>query len=251
VSPRIAFIGVRISWLPKQIVKKTEIHSNQLITSLTNKSELSEYENSVKEQLNSLEGLDSKIGLRNLRNDVKSYLKLLKRFDQHHFNDTQEIREYLSNNEFEGARQKVHMLKGTTGTLGLVKMQDIAISLEKQLLDISREDYNYSLEESSNLVNALYNEQKKLQQALLHVDTVQKPATEIEVDNEELQKVLNQLKALLEKDETSCNTLFLEYEEALQQAFGHLSEQLGKEIESFDYPAAIEILNLMSLPTKN
>ena len=68
----------------------------------------------------------------------------------------------------------------------------------------------------------------------------------LEKANHQAQRVLDHLGALLAEDDTAANALFLESEALLKSTLGAEVEQLGQQIEAFDYPAALATLARIS-----
>lgn len=76
------------------------------------------------------EGMDTEIGLRNMRGDVAGYLRLLRQFDSAHHNDMRKLSLYLENDE---ALRLAHTLNGAAGTLGLPRLRVALRALETNL----------------------------------------------------------------------------------------------------------------------
>jgi len=60
-------------------------------------------------------------------------------------------------------------------------------------------------------------------------------------------EVIARLETLLMIDDTAANTTFEEHEALLRQLFGELAQQLGRQIERFDYQAALETLRTLKV----
>ena len=71
------------------------------------------------------------------------------------------------------------------------------------------------------------------------------PEQSVEADSATAQEILDRLEVLLTTGDTEFKTLFSESEALLKSTFGSVVEQLGQQIESFDYPAALTTLKSM------
>lgn len=146
-------------------------------------------------------------------------------------------------NPRDEARRLAHTLKGAAGTLGLTELQAAARALEENLRS---HDTRGNGDEVSHLMDAVSTEQNNLHEALTRITEQTVLENTLEADLVEAQKVLDHLVVLLEKDDTAANTLFLESEALLNSTFGPMAEQFGQQIEVFDYPAALNILDSLS-----
>ena len=79
-------------------------------------------------------GLDAAAGLKSLRGNHASYLRLLHVFVESHQADMVWLRACLASGEQEEARRIAHSLKGASGALGAVSVQSLAAELETLLL---------------------------------------------------------------------------------------------------------------------
>ncbi len=96
-----------------------------------------------------------------------------------------------------------------------------------------------------HLVEAVSTEQDNLHQALANIATQTVSTQVVEADPATAQAVLDRLEVLLTTGDTEFKTLFLESEALLKSTFGPVVEQLGQQIEAFDYPAALTTLKSM------
>jgi CheY-like chemotaxis protein len=78
-------------------------------------------------------GLDAATGLKSLRGNHASYLRLLHVFIESHQADMVWLRACLASGEQEEARRIAHSLKGASGALGAVSVQSLAAELEALL----------------------------------------------------------------------------------------------------------------------
>ncbi len=222
-----------IKWLPEkqpQALTPVTVIASKETADLSN----------LREQLSNIEELNSEFGLRNLRDDALHYLKVLHQFDNTHGKDDIKIHNCLQQEQFTEAKSIAHTIKGAAGTLGLIGIQASAKALEEALRE--------KLNDNKTLVDPLLVESIKLKLNNFHhtlanieapLPSIQKP----EVDSGTVQKILQQLELFLNSSSTESNSIFLENETLLIQQFGEMAEQLGQQIEAYDYPAALTALN--------
>jgi HPt (histidine-containing phosphotransfer) domain-containing protein len=192
-----------------------------------------------------IDGMDADKGLRNQRGDSVAYFRLLRQFDSAHLDDAQKLSKLLADGEVDEAKRLIHTLKGTAGTLGLVQLQEDAQALETYLRYAEGKAIDYK--EVNLLMNAIDAEQKNLHEALNHIAGMRASEQEVEADSVKAREIVTQLDVLLVADDTAVNTLFLEYESLLHQSYGEVIDQLGQQIEAFDYPLALKTLQSISI----
>jgi len=188
--------------------------------------------------LANIDGINIKMGLRSFNGDMNNYLRLLRRFDSNYGKDLQQLSIHLENNEAKEAKHIAHSLKGVAGTLGLINLQETAKTLE-ELIRNNKIDKNDKVLQHMDSLSIM---KENIRQVLSSISENKGSASDIKVSSKELNQVMKQLHVLLAADDTAVNSLFLEYEKALIQAFGKPMEQFKQQLESFDYPAALKIL---------
>ena len=85
---------------------------------------------STESPLASLPGLDYSLGLKQMSGNVAVYEKLLRQFAAGAASNLAKLRDHLAANESDKARRLAHSLKGSSGTLGAVRMHELAAALE-------------------------------------------------------------------------------------------------------------------------
>jgi len=195
------------------------------------------------DQLAGIEGLDSNIGLRNMSGDAIAYLRLIRQFDSVHFEDMDKLNLHCIKTEVESARAIAHTLKGAAGSLGLTQIQGSVNCLEQFLITYKDKE---SHDEVFQLINTVKSEQLNLRKALNNI-TLQSPDKQIESANpEQILEIVDRLKKLLIADNTAANEVFSDSQLLLSNAFGPMADQLGQQIEVYDYQQALKIINSIS-----
>jgi two-component system, sensor histidine kinase and response regulator len=191
---------------------------------------------SLTEQLEQIKDLNTVTGLRNLRGNAQTYLRLLRLFDSSHGKDTEKLNVFLAEHDIDLAKQLAHTIKGAAGTLGLTVLQEISKLLEYHLKSHPTTTPD---KETARLLESLTSAFVNFHNALEKIDDqqVSKPITD--VDMTKAREVLEKLEELLKVDDSYVNALFLESEQLLLQAYGLQAKQLGQQIERFDYPMAL------------
>ncbi len=83
--------------------------------------------------LNIDEGMDRLMG------DQRLYMQLLRRFRQDYQHVTGQVRRALAQGDKEGARRRVHSLKGAAGMIGAQEVQQLALATEQAFLSAGLE----------------------------------------------------------------------------------------------------------------
>jgi CheY-like chemotaxis protein/HPt (histidine-containing phosphotransfer) domain-containing protein len=120
----------------------------------------------LRKQLESIEGLDASVGLRNLFGDVGSYLRLLQQFDTLLLEDTKKLSEYLTQGKIEEACSVTHPLKGAAGTLGLVRLQECTVGLEESLHSVGENEIS---KVSTDIMQTLSTEMDRFHKAMVEI----------------------------------------------------------------------------------
>ncbi len=196
----------------------------------------------IYDQLTAIKEIDAKKGINNLNGDVAVYLQLLHQFDKHHKQDINQLTQHLTSGQINKARSIAHTLKGTAGTLYLIQLQEAAMALEKNLHDHPTND---NKEISLQLKEKIESEYQKFHNALTQITVHTRPLQKTDSKPEEVKNILDHLKELLSEDDMCANALFSENKVLLIQSFGSVAEQLGQEIEEFNYPDALRNIKLM------
>ena len=228
VDPENLFSMI-IKWLPEHMVSMALTPAS---------APLEEEDTALYAQLAAIDGMDAETGLRNLRGDVAAYLRLLRRLDAAHGEDMEKLSKHLVDGEIDEARRLAHTLKGAASALGLTRLQEAAGVLEENLGKAGGEG-------ATHLMAAVSSEQNNLHEALARIAAPAVTEQKVKADPAKARQVLDRLGALLAADDTAANALFLESEALLKSTFGPAAGRVGQQIEAFDYPAALKILDSM------
>jgi two-component system sensor histidine kinase/response regulator len=177
-------------------------------------------------------GLDLELGLRAFRGNIANHARLLHIFHERHAGDAEMLATHLERGNAEAAALAAHGLKGVSATLGLVRLRDMALQIER----LARAgNLNQALEETPALAKAL----AELGTALAH----QPPASEADIrDLPWLPPILPRLTQLLRSGDLGANELVRQHE-AQFRALGASGEAFLRQAGEFDFDAALETLN--------
>lgn len=131
-------------------------------------------------------------------------------------------------------------MKGAAGTLGLERLRQAVSRLEQSLKD------GDNIELLKELVHELAAEQRRFHAALMKITAETSPRQNVEVKPGQVEQLLHRLCSLLATDDTDANDLFTQSKALLNQVFGDEIEQLGLQIMSFDYTAAVRSCRALS-----
>jgi two-component system sensor histidine kinase/response regulator len=182
-----------------------------------------------------LPGVDRAYGLKNVRGNVRVYVGLLHRFVEHHADDMARLLQALDADDLELARRLAHTLKGTGGTLGLTRIRSLADELQLAL---------QSMESRSHvdaLVASIEAERQKLAEAVAALPEPAEAAPS--ASGGEIKPVLERLEGALNEGNVAAAALLRDNLPLLRAGLGEESAQaLKRQIEDFDYEAALETL---------
>lgn len=187
--------------------------------------------------------LDTAAGIHYFAGNRESYFRMLRRFDQLHLQDPENIRAQLREAQFDEARRIVHSLKGVAATLGAENLRMIAAQLEqdiKQAVDLEALEVQIDLLQQA--MSALSHEIEEL----LHLD---EPEPKVDHNQAELHLQLTQLHELLAQDDVGSVTTWLEIKPLLEKTIDRdVLNKLDRLIKAYDLPASLILLEAIMTP---
>lgn len=192
--------------------------------------------------LASVPGLSVDLGLVRLRGNHQKYCQLLQQFYEMHLADVELIREQISVGQSETdwpvVKQLAHTLKGSSGTLGLTKLQHLAAELEK---------WATGDQEITKIVSLLVDidtEFDALKQVMQSFP--RSPETENRVDRSLLKTHLQMLKQLLATGDFQSGTCFQEISATLRDWAGpKIVDEVERKISQCDFEEALPIVEVL------
>ncbi|CAK0774211.1 two-component system, sensor histidine kinase and response regulator [Gammaproteobacteria bacterium] len=174
--------------------------------------------------------------------DVERYIRMLHQFFERHSDDLTEIRNLLEGRRQEDAAQVLklaHGLKGGADSLGLTDLQKAATNLEAALRQNRNDAQTLQL-----LLEDLAQALDTLGRSVANLPTETPSQAEfIPPARSDVLSLLDRLENLLVANDTTVRKLFSANQQMLFQAFGQKTEQLARQIDSFDYQTALETVH--------
>jgi two-component system sensor histidine kinase/response regulator len=176
-------------------------------------------------------GLDLDAGLKRLGGKTDHYLRLLRQFAASHGDDAAQLSALIESGERETATRLAHTLKGAGATLGAQRLAAAAATLEAALRG------NAPPAELAGPLTALRSAADDLRAAIFGLP--QTPPPEQAADPAAAAATLAQLESLLAADDTQAVDVFEQAQPLLLATLGADILHLGRQIEAFDFPAAL------------
>ena len=180
-------------------------------------------------------GLDAPAGLRRVLGKKPFYLSLLRKFATGQGRAVLDLRQALQAQDRETAERMAHTLKGITGSLGLVMLQQQAEALQHAV---------HRGETTEVLEPALAQLQTDMDQAIAELQRQlgMDPPPSPDVDKSSLLDVCTQLRQLLAEDDLQAQEVLHEHAQLLRQGMGPQYAALAYALERFDCEAALGAL---------
>jgi PAS domain S-box-containing protein len=195
------------------------------------------------EPLPDLPGIDTKAGLATTQNNMKLYRRLLTKFGagQSQFED--EIKSALDQEDLETATRIAHTLKGVAGNLGAKSVQEAARFLEQAC------DERVDRGEIDTLLQDTLHELNPVLEGLTALNTKQhnqSTPTKSLINLDQIKLVIEKIREKLKDDDSEAVDDIEELEPLLAgTAFEASVRMVGKQINGYDFDAALETLEKM------
>lgn len=194
-----------------------------------------------------IDGLDVQAGLKSLRGNWASYERLLRIYVDSHQGDMAWLRERHAAGEMEEARRIAHSLKGAAGALGATAVHALAAELEAAIrIGAPHADI---VQLSVRVDDAQIALVAALRAALPARPPIAAPrvATTAAPKAESSQAIENLRRLLLADDLGAGDALRAAMPELAQRLSPEAIARLGRQIESYDFEPALEILRTLKL----
>ncbi|MDP2761242.1 MAG: response regulator, partial [Sideroxyarcus sp.] len=190
-----------------------------------------------------IDGLDIANGLRRVLGKKSLYLSMLRKFIAGQKSATSEILQTLEGNDWDTAERLAHTLKGISGNIGAIGLQQLAEELETAIRERQpRNDVDGHLDKLKQQLDYFISQ---LEQKL-----PEEPGrTVIAVDQEKLKTVCDRLIALLADDDAEAGDVLSENADLLNAAFPDHYRKINDSIRAFDFEAALAALRAAISPT--
>jgi PAS domain S-box-containing protein len=186
-------------------------------------------------KLAGIHGLDMARALKVASQSSDRLMTFLKRFASEHGDDPTKAANLVNSGDWDAAMRVMHTLKGLAGTFGLNDMQDLAQEAEASIRNHS-DDIPRHLEAA------------RVAMAALVADIEQhKPLDELEGTEDvpiiQLHNALVELRQDLKTSDMASMRNFTRVEKALSRVAGEASQTLRRQIEEYEFDAALDTLD--------
>ena len=189
-------------------------------------------------------GIDVPAGLAICQGKEKLYIKLLNKFNETEVNFSEKFREAQKSSDPEAATRCAHTLKGVAGNIAAGTVQEAAKTLEQACINRNSSEIIESLADS--VAQTLSPVLVELDAALkiLNSSNDSLVSENVTLDQDKFYGLLNQLRELLEDDDTDSPEIV----EALEELPGidvhrDALKRLSKAINEYDFEQALEELD--------
>ncbi len=182
-------------------------------------------------------GIDIEVGLKRVLYNKKLYLNLLRNFLKENADFSEKVRETLNNNDIETAGRLVHTLKGVSGSIGAVILQQKISDLESSIVE-QRDDMYPLLEDVSNSLQILLNDIHEALPAQQHGRTgIPLPD---DFDSEIIRPKVAELVNLLEISDMKALACYSDIKIHLISVDSEITEKIQQQLNLFDFKGALK-----------
>ncbi len=222
-----------------RVLGKWILNSSETVLEKERHAQIFSQEPSSSSLIPKFHGLDTTLGLKRVGGNETLYLKILNKFQESQSDVIERIQDALDHNNIAEAKREAHTLKGLAGSIGALKLQESAQSVEQLIEDEG--DLSFALESlSTQLMLVLETLKMGMQEASKTSKNSEVPA----LSSEEITTLLSRLIHLLEEDDADA----IEVLDALAPVFsgGEEAKQIQWVVacvERYEFDAALEKLN--------
>ena len=184
-----------------------------------------------------IDGLDIANGLHRVLGKKSLYLSMLRKFIAGQKSAASEILQTLEGNDWDTAERLAHTLKGNSGNIGAIGLQQLAEELETAIRERQpRKDVDEHLDKLKQQLDYFITQ-------LEHKLPEERVNTVITVDPKNLKAVCDKLEALLADDDAEASDVMEANADMLNAAFPDHYRKINDGIRSFDFEAALAALS--------
>jgi signal transduction histidine kinase/DNA-binding response OmpR family regulator/HPt (histidine-containing phosphotransfer) domain-containing protein len=189
-----------------------------------------------------LPGIDLEAGLNIVCNDKLLFKTVLLQFHRDHSQDTEKIKQALSDNDIELALRLSHSVKGIAGNIAAQKLHFAAYDLEKVIKGKQKNELSQSLlkfEEEMNLVIKTINQNFLMDTRQM----VEEKSSSLPSAPERINQIINKLETLIKDEDFETEDYFQSVRGEIDIARVHEEvQQLADKISIFEFSDAGKLL---------
>jgi CheY-like chemotaxis protein len=192
-------------------------------------------------RLAEISGLDVELGRKRMGGRNATYVRVLRQFIDHYAKGCLPPEIPTGAADFRGLRNRVHSLKGASGTVGATTVQARATALE--LAMSGRTDAT----ELAGELRALDSELAAIVGAMAACMAKAEPVGTSTLDRAQLHAALDQFEVLLANSDFGAGAHYREIAPDLRAAFGDEIQTLARDLGNFDFERALTRLRAMRI----
>jgi two-component system sensor histidine kinase/response regulator len=183
-----------------------------------------------------IENLDVELGLQRVLGNRKLYLNILRKYIGSQDTTVEEIRTALSAGDYSTAERIAHTIKGMSGNVGAIILQNIAGELENMIRNGDIHNIDVKLSAFSEMFNDMITKIKKgLPAEVAHIAKT--------VDTSKAPEVIKQLQQLLADDSSKSGALIEDNSDLLSFILGaKFFSKIDRAVKQFDLDDALTFL---------
>ncbi len=192
-----------------------------------------------------LPGIDLKIGLSRVANNVDLYKNILKKFNKNQSNGIEQIKVALEQKDLGLAERLAHTIKGVSGNIGAMKLYTLASELESEIKDYAKKNIEsippIYFESTQEQLDIVLNSVQLLTD--LEGSEVQ---TEEKFEITQIEPLIIELREFLEDDDVEAATVVKKLFPYLKGDDAIILSNVEKHVEAYDFEEALEQLKPLS-----
>ncbi|WPC44327.1 response regulator [Clostridium sp. JS66] len=252
INPNQLFSAL-LKWIPPKKSKEEQVHQSliklpydgfELKKDLLKQEKIKLIKSSCDKLEFNIPGLDSELGLRRVLGKKKFYINLLRKYISGQKDTFVQMEKMLSKGDWYSAERLVHTLKGLSGSIGAIVIQEKAAVLEAAIKEHASYDILNPITKETNVMLAKMIEY--LENALPEEEIIPQVVGTIS-EKEELLKFLNELEPFVEtRKPKKCAEVMKEYKKLIwPYQVQTQAIDLQKFISKYKFKDAMKILKLL------
>ncbi len=195
----------------------------------------------------SLPGLDINSGVNRIGGNVKSYLKLLARFQDNQTNIIEDIKSGLEKKDLELVQRLVHTIKGVSGNIGAMELHEASLELENNLKTEGGSGINNSIEDLQNKLNQVFSAISEINSVSIESPEETLPSMGSPIDGAKIAPLLEELDELIDDHDIDAVDIVEQLHELiLDPKLKNTLTEMSKNVENYKFTEAAEALSDLS-----